>query len=156
MTFALSADASVNALQQTLLEEAALTTEGPNKASRFPDNAIADMLTTARIECIDSMEAYFTGDLQPTGCISARNEGAAISLILQQGIAGALHKLDRRRCSGRPACMPYGGLYPGSLLQVGPVMTSRQSLLLTRSSYQQASSLGTHSLRKALMAAHAR
>ena len=89
MTFALSANASVNALQQTLLEEAGLTTEGPNKASRFPDDTIADMLTTARIECLDSMEAYFAGDLQPTGCISARNEGAAISLILQRGIAGA-------------------------------------------------------------------
>ncbi|CAL5219423.1 g1252 [Coccomyxa viridis] len=43
------------------------------------------MLMTARVEGIDSMEAYFSGILQPTGCISERNEGAAISLILQRG-----------------------------------------------------------------------
>ena len=93
MTFALSADASVNALQQTLLEEAALTTGPPSEGSRLPDSTLAEMLVTARIECIDSMEAYFSADLQPTGCISARNEGAAISLILQRGIAGAERKL---------------------------------------------------------------
>ena len=85
MGFGLSPDASVNALQQRLLKDIGLTTEytiGPDIVS---DRKLSDLLKIARIACIDRMEAYFSGDLQPTGCISERNEGAAISLILQRG-----------------------------------------------------------------------
>ncbi len=89
MNFALSADASVNALQKKLQKEVCLTIESKNGSSKVSGSTFADMLMTARVEGIDSMEAYFSGILQPTGCISERNEGAAISLILQRGIARA-------------------------------------------------------------------
>ena len=84
MGFGLSADASVKALQQRLLKDVGLTTEYTTGSDSVSDRSISDLLKMARIACIDRMEAYFSGDLQPTGCISARNEGAAISLILQR------------------------------------------------------------------------
>ena len=92
MRFDLAADASINAVQQGLLRDLGLSAEYAFESNKLPASILSDFLTRARIACIDGMEAYF-GRLEPTRCIGARNEGAAISLLQQKArlLTGGLH-----------------------------------------------------------------
>ena len=74
-SFDLSADPELRAVQERLLKALNLSESGLLSKENFPG-----ILTRARIACIDALEAYF-GALEPRSYISARNEGAAISLI---------------------------------------------------------------------------
>lgn len=110
MRVALSADASVKALQERVLTDLGLTTEYTIGSKKTSDKTFTNMLTMARIECIDSMEAYFSRDLQPAGCISERNEGAAISLLLQRSTSesGQQQRIHNFVCRNLDSyrCMP--------------------------------------------------
>ena len=92
-SFDLSADPELRAVQERLLEALNLS------ESAIQSKDFTEILTRARIACIDALEAYF-GALEPRSYISARNEGAAISLIhrhvdsiAQTGLPQAIQKV---------------------------------------------------------------
>ena len=97
MRFDLTADASIPAVQEGLLRDHGLSAEYEIESNKLSASVLSDVLTRARIACIDGMEAYF-GRLEPTRCIGARNEGAAISLLQQKTrlLTGGLHIPSQR------------------------------------------------------------